>query len=199
MSYWVRNVFGLWREKHDDYFYPLSKRRRVDSGFKSGGGSRYVCDPEYAAVVDAAMHVEDDDGTRFLSIWEQKANYFRDIHEAIAGPVSLTVVESGRYSGLKYSHAERVYPFLESAAQVAYPKPPEVPSQRWYPSMLRPEDEMKPGFTLVADRSRTVVDLTGISGDDRWVHRDYARTRIVKVVHRYERCDVTYGVSLRYY
>ena len=66
--YWVRNVFGLWREKHDNPFYPPSKRRRVDSGFEGGGGSRYVYDPEYAAIVDAAMHVEDDDGTRFLSI-----------------------------------------------------------------------------------------------------------------------------------
>ena len=198
--YWARNIFGNWREKHDNPFYPPSKRRRVDSGFEDGGESRYVYDPEYAAIVDAAMHVEDDDGTRFLSIWEQKANKFYDIHEAIIGSVSLKVVESGKYFGLKYSHAKRVYPSVENAAEVAHPKPPEVRSQRWYPSVLRPQDKMKLGFSLVADRSRIILDLTGIPEDDRWVHHDYARTRIVKAVRRCEgECDVTYGVALRYY
>ena len=184
--YWARNIFGKWREKHDNPFYPPSKRRRVDSSFEDGGGSWYVYDPEYAAIVDAAMHVEDDNGTRFLSIWEQKANYFQDIREAIIGPVSLTVVESGKYFGLRYSHAKRVYPSLESAAQLAHPKSPEVRIQRWYPSMLRPQDKMKSGFFLVADRSRIVVDLTDIPKDERWVHHEYARTRIVKVVRQFE-------------
>ena len=196
--YWARNIFGSWLEKHEDPFFLPSKRRRIDSGFDKGG-ARYVYDPKYAAIVDAAMHVEVDNGTRSRSIGEQKAWYFQNVHWDIMGAVSLKVVEYGKYFGLKYSHARRVYPSVEDAAEVAYPKPPEVRSQRWYPSVLRPQDTMKLGFSLVADRSRILLDLTGIPEDDRWVHHDYARTRIVKAVRRCKgECDVTYGVALRH-
>ena len=95
--YWAHNIFGTWREKEENPFFPPGKRRRIDSGFEEGGGAWYVYDPEYAAIVDAAMHVEDDDGTRFQSIGEQKATYFQDVHRDIIGPVPLTVVESGKY------------------------------------------------------------------------------------------------------
>ena len=128
--YWARNIFGNWLEKYEDSFFPPSKRRRIDSGFEEGGGAWYVYDPEYPAIVDAAMHVEVDNGARSRSIWKQKAWYFQDIHWDIMGAVSLKVVECGKYFGLKYSHARRVYPSVEDAAEVAYPKPPEVRSQR---------------------------------------------------------------------
>ena len=159
-------------------------------------------DPEYAAIVDAAMHVEVDDGMRSFSIEEEKAWYFRDVHWDITGPVSLKIVECGKYfvNQMRYSHAKRKYPPLDNAAQTAYPMLPEVPSHKWYPNVLRPQDKMRSGFSIVADRSRVVVDLTGIPADDRWVHHDFARTRIVKVVRRFEwESDVTYGVALRYY
>ena len=78
--------------------------------------------------------------------------------------------------------------------------PPEVLSHKWYPNVLRSQDKMRSGFSLVADRNWIVVDLTGIPEDDRWVYHDYARTRIVKVVRWFEKeCYVTYGVALRYY
>ena len=78
--------------------------------------------------------------------------------------------------------------------------PPEVLSHKWYPNVLRPQDKMRSGFSIMADRSRVVVDLTGIPADDQWVHHDFTRTRIVKVVRRFEwESDVTYGVALRYY
>ena len=54
--------------KEENPFFLPGRRRRIDSGFEEGGGARYVYDPEYAAIVDAVMHVEDDDGTRLLSI-----------------------------------------------------------------------------------------------------------------------------------
>ena len=63
--YWSRNIFGKWREKEENPFFPPSKRRWIDSRFEEGGGAWDVYDPEYAAIVDAAMHVEEDDGTRF--------------------------------------------------------------------------------------------------------------------------------------
>ena len=180
--YWSNNIFGTWKEKEENSFFPSSKRRQIDSGFEEVGGARYVYDPEYATIVGAAMHVKDDNGTRFQSIGEQKASYFQDVHLDIINAVSLKVVESGKNFGLRYLHAKRVYPLLESAAQLAYPIPPEVLSHRRYLSVLRPQDKMKSGFSLVADRSRIVVDLTGIPKDKRWVHHDYACTRIVKVV-----------------
>ena len=138
--------------------------------------------PKYAAILEAAMHVEVDDGTRSRSIGDQKAWYFLNVHWDIIGAVSLKVVECGKYFGLRYLHAKRIYPLLDNAGQLAYPMPPEVLSHKWYPNVLRPQDKMRSGFSLIADRSRIVVDLTGIPEDDRWVHHDYACTRIVKLL-----------------
>ena len=198
--YWSRDTFGKWKEKADNPFFPPSKRRRVDSGFVMDCGARYVYDPEYAAVVDDSMLVEVDNGTRTIPIDEYKAWYFSLIHFDIVGPVSLKIVECGKYlHRMRYSHAKRKYPPLSNALQTAYPMPPEVLSHTWYPSVLRPQDQMRSGFSLVADRSRVVTDLTGIPAEDRWAHHNFACTRIVKVDRRYEEeCDITYGVALRY-
>ena len=145
-------------------------------------------DPKYAAIVDNAMLVEVDDDTRLYSIEEEKAWYFRDVHWNIIGPVSLKIVECGIYlvNQMRYSHAKRRYLPLDNAAQMAYPMPPEVLSHKWYPNVLRPQDQMRSSFSLVADRSQVVVDLTGIPDDDRWLHHDFSCTRIVKVVRRFQ-------------
>ena len=100
---------------------------------------------------------------------------------------------------MRYSHAKRRYPVLDNAAQMVYPMPPEVLSHTWYPNMIRPQNQMRSVLFLVADRSRVVVDLTGIPEDDRWVHHDCSCTRIVKAVRRFEwESDVMYGVAMRY-
>ena len=132
------------------------------------------------------MHVEDDDGTRSQVIWEQKASHFQNVHLDVIGAVSLKVVECGKYFGLKYLHAKQVCPSLESAAQLACPMLPEVLSHQWYPNVLFPQDKIKSGFSLVTNRSRIVLDLTGIPEDNRWVHHDYACMLIVKVVRQFK-------------
>ena len=78
--YWSRNIFGKWKKKKENPFFPPGKPRRIDSGFEEGGGARYVYDPKYAAIVDAAMHVEVGDCIRSHSIGEQKALYFQNVH-----------------------------------------------------------------------------------------------------------------------
>ena len=132
-------------------------------------------DPEYAAIVDDSMLVEVHNGTRTFSIDEQKAWYFRDVHWDIIGPVSLKIVECGKWvvNQMEYSHAKRRIHPLDNAAQQAYSQPPEVLSYRWYPNLLRPQDRMRSGFYLVADRSRVIMDLKGIPEDDRWAHHDF--------------------------
>ena len=110
--YWSRDVFNKWVEKEDNPYYPPNKRSHVDSGFGVDGGPRYVYNPEYAAIVDDSMLVEVDDGTRTFSIEEEKAWYFRDVHWDIVGPVSLKIVECGKYlvNQMEYLHVKRRYP-----------------------------------------------------------------------------------------
>ena len=68
---------------------------------------------------------------------------------------------------MEYSYAERVMLPVNDVAQLAYPM--EVPSYKWYPNLLRPQDWMGSGFTLVTNRSRIIMDLNGIPKDDRSV------------------------------
>ena len=85
---------------------------------------------------------------------------------------------------MEYSDEKRVMLLVDDLAQLAHPM--AVTSHKWYPNLLRPQDQMRSGFSLVADRSRVVVDLTGIPADDRWGHHDFACTRIVKAVRRFD-------------
>ena len=105
-------------------------------------------DPEYAAIVDDLMLVEVGNGTRTFSIGEEKAWYFSEVHLDIVGPVSLKIVECGKYlvNQMEYLHAERRFYYLDNVAQLAYPMPPEVLSHKWYPNVLRPQDRMRSGF-----------------------------------------------------
>ena len=110
----------------------------------------------------------------------------------------LNIVECGKWIGneMEYSHAERVMYPLDDVAQLAYPM--EVPSYKWYPNLLRPQDWVGSSFTLVANHSRIIIDLNGIPENDRRMYHDFACTRIVKVVCWVkEECDLIYTVAIR--
>ena len=85
---------------------------------------------------------------------------------------------------------------VDDVAQLAYPM--EVPSHKLYPNLLHPQGRMRSSFNLVADRSRIIMDLTGIPVDDREVYHDFARTSIIKVVRRVkDESDLLYTVAIR--
>ena len=91
-----------------------------------------------------------------------------------------------------------MYP-VDNVAQLTYPIPTEVPSYMWYPNLLRPQNRVRSGFTLVVNRSQIIMDLNGIPEDDRRVYHDFARNIIVKVVRRVkEESDLIYTVAMRY-
>ena len=166
--YWERKAVMEWVEQYDNPYYPPHKRRRVDSGFGVDDEPRYDYDPEFASVVDDSMLVEVDHGTETIPMEEKKAWYFRDVHWDMIEPVSLNIVECGKWvvNQMEYSHAERVIHPVDDVAQLAYPMPPEVPSYKWYPNLLRPQDGVRSRFTLVANCSQIIMDLKGIPEDD---------------------------------
>ena len=96
---------------------------------------------------------------------------------------------------MEYSHAERVILPVNDVAQLAYPI--EVPSHKWYPNLLRPQDQMRSGFNLVVDRSQIIMDLTGIPVDDQEVYHDFVCTSIVKAVCRVkDESNLLYTVAI---
>ena len=85
---------------------------------------------------------------------------------------------------------------VDDVAQLAYPM--EVLSHKWYPHLLCPQDRMRSGFNLVADRSRIIMDLTGIPVDAREVYYDFTCMSIVKAVYRViDENDLLYTVAIR--
>ena len=83
---------------------------------------------------------------------------------------------------MKYSHEGRVMLPVDDVAQLVYPM--EVPSHKWYPNFLRPQDWMRSGFNFVTDCSWIIGDLTGIPEDVQGVYHDFACTSIVKAVRQ---------------
>ena len=61
---------------------------------------------------------------------------------------------------MEYSDEKRVMLLVDDLAQLAHPM--AVTSHKWYPNLLRPQDQMRPGFKLVDDCSRIIMDLTGV-------------------------------------
>ena len=84
---------------------------------------------------------------------------------------------------------------MDNASQLAYPC--VVPRHKWYQELLRPKDQMRSGFSLIADRNRMILDLTDVPADDREVYDDFACTHIVKTIRRVkDTCDFMYAVAL---
>ena len=84
---------------------------------------------------------------------------------------------------------------MDDCLQLAYPY--EVPSYKWYPSLLRPEDWMRSGFSLVTNRSWIIMDLTDIPVDDREVYHDFACTSIVKAIRQVkDEGDLLYTIAI---
>ena len=82
---------------------------------------------------------------------------------------------------------------VDDVSQFAYPC--EVPTYNWYPELMCPQDWMKSGFSLVANRSRIIMDLTDIPVDDQEVCHD----SIVKAIRRVkDEGDSLYTVALRF-
>ena len=56
---------------------------------------------------------------------------------------------------------------------------------------------MRPGYKLVADRSRIIMDLTGVPLEDRELYNDFAHTSVVQAVRRLKKeADLLYSVAI---
>ena len=56
----------------------------------------------------------------------------------------------------------------------------------------------RPGYKLVSDHSRIIVDLTSVPMEDRELYNDFAHTSIVQAVRRLtEESDLLYSFAIR--
>ena len=200
--YWEHKALMKWVELAPNPFYPPRKRRRVDYAY-GPDDAPLDYDAEFAVVVDASVGVEREQDPKTMELQEVQVSLKkwwvkREIHYDIMGTVYLNVVECGKYlvDKMEYSHAKRVVIPVDDLAQMEHPM--VVPSSLWYPNFLRPRDRMRPGYKLVADRSRILMDLTGVPLEDRELYNDFAHTSVVQAVRRLEKeADLLYSVAIR--
>ena len=157
---------------------------------------RYDYDDKFAAGEDNSVVVEVENKTETIhmkALWfaMEKWWVFRGIHVDIKGNIYLNIVESRKWIGneIQYSHAERILLPVDDVSQLAvYPR--EVSMYDWYLELLRPQDQTRSGFSLVANHSWMILDLSNIPADTRLVYDNFACTHIVKTIRRVKsECD----------